>query len=81
MGDERIWAARSKSTDATMWWPDDTAGGKEYIRKDVADAAVKAEREAIAAQTRQYASHYKQGSDGRNTFVILADWIDARGDE
>jgi len=38
-----------------------------------------AERKAIAAETRRYASHYYPAhSDGRYTFVMLADWIDAR---
>lgn len=40
--------------------------------------AVKAERDAISAEARRYASHYPQSSDGRNTFVMLAEWIENR---
>lgn len=43
-------------------------------RKD----GVAAERRAISEETRRYASHYPQSSDGRNTFLLLADWIDDR---
>lgn len=39
---------------------------------------LQAEREAIAQEARRYASHYKPGSDGMNTFVMLAEWIEAR---
>lgn len=34
--------------------------------------------EACAAKAREYAAHYPQGSDGRNTFVLLAEWIENR---
>lgn len=43
------------------------------------ERAVADERKAISEEARRYASHYPQGSDGRNTFILLADWIDARG--
>jgi len=36
------------------------------------------EREEIASQARRYAGYYLEGSDGRNTFVMLAEWIEAR---
>lgn len=39
------------------------------------------EREAIADQARLYASYYPEGSDGRNTFIILAEWIERRTEE
>jgi hypothetical protein len=48
------------------------SGDRDY--KTVVDA----EREAIAAEARRYASHYPQGSDGRNTFILLAEWIERR---
>ena len=41
-------------------------------------AALANERKEIAEQTRRYAGHYKEGSDGRNTFIMLAEWIEAR---
>jgi hypothetical protein len=30
----------------------------------------------VAAEARRYASHYPDGSDGRNTFIIFAEWAD-----
>lgn len=36
------------------------------------------ERETIAAEARRYASQYPQSSDGRNTFILLAEWIESR---
>ena len=51
---------------------------------DIIEAAVQQlraltnERKEIAEQARRYAGHYKEGSDGRNTFVMLAEWIEAR---
>jgi len=36
------------------------------------------EREAIAAEARRYASFYPEGSDGRNTFILFAEWIENR---
>jgi hypothetical protein len=39
---------------------------------------LKVEREACAAKCREYADHYPPHSDGRNTFVLLAEWIDSR---
>ena len=56
--------------------------GVRYIHEDQAAedvaAAVKAEREACAQKAREFARHYDEGSDGRNTFVILAEWIETR---
>lgn len=43
-----------------------------------AQHAIKAEREACAAKAREFAGHYDQGSDGRNTFILLAEWIEKR---
>ncbi len=42
------------------------------------EQARKEEREAIAEKARQLADHYPQSSDGRNTFILLAEWIEAR---
>lgn len=42
------------------------------------EAALMAERKAIADKAREYAEHYPPHSDGRNTFVLLAEWIEAR---
>ena len=40
--------------------------------------AVQHERMACADKAREYAEHYDQGSDGRNTFILLAEWIESR---
>ena len=40
--------------------------------------AAKDEREACANKAREFAGHYDQGSDGRNTFILLAEWIESR---
>ncbi len=42
-------------------------------------SALKASREAFekcAAEARRYASHYSEASDGRNTFIMLAEWAE-----
>lgn len=39
---------------------------------------VKSERNAIADEARRYAAFYPQSSDGKNTFILLAEWIEAR---
>jgi hypothetical protein len=58
------------------------------VQVDIADAAdeierlsaaLGREREAIASKAREWAAHYPEASDGRNTFVLLAEWIEARG--
>lgn len=41
------------------------------------DAAVAKERERCEQETRRYAGFYPPHSDGRNTFVMLADFIAA----
>lgn len=40
--------------------------------------AVAAEREACSVKAREFAGHYSEGSDGRNTFILLAEWIERR---
>ncbi len=63
---------------------DDDAGDAEAVRAfqgrmaDIVARAVAAERDACAAKAREFSEHYEQGSDGRNTFVLLAEWIEAR---
>jgi hypothetical protein len=36
------------------------------------------ERKEISEQARRYAGYYLEGSDGYNSFTILAEWIEAR---
>ena len=52
--------------------------GIDYARIGVRAAALEDERKEIAEQARRYAGHYQEGSDGRNTFIMLAEWIEAR---
>ncbi|HLP70433.1 MAG TPA: hypothetical protein VK181_23245 [Rhizobium sp.] len=48
-------------------------------RATAAEARLAEERDAIAAEARRYAGFYPEASDGRNTFILLAEWIEARG--
>lgn len=43
-----------------------------------ASARIGEERDAIAARAREFAAHYPESSDGRNTFILFAEWIEAR---
>ena len=45
------------------------------VAKLVADAEARG-MERAAARARVYASNYEQSSDGRNTFILLAEWAD-----
>lgn len=63
------------------------AAAREYLRlreqpaPDVQaqiDAAVARERKVIEARLRKTAECYPQSSDGRNTFLLEADWVRAR---
>jgi hypothetical protein len=44
---------------------------------DPATIRAEALRDKIAAKAREYAEHYPQSSDGRNTFLIFAEWVEA----
>lgn len=41
-------------------------------------AEINAERQFLASEARRYASHYPEASDGRNTFIMFAEMIEAR---
>jgi len=43
-----------------------------------ANARLTDELDAIEAEARRYAAHYPQGSDGRNTFVMFAEFVAGR---
>jgi|GEM_PF-6412689 len=58
----------------------------EYAENDFFKACARAEKaerlsKEIAEKAREYAAHYPEASDGRNTFIIFADWIDTRRDD
>ena len=46
---ERIWAARSKTSGATMWWPDNAAAGTPYVLASTLEAAEARHRAELAA--------------------------------
>jgi hypothetical protein len=48
-------------------------------RAEAAEARVMEVRVMCAAQARLYASYYPQSSDGQNTFILLAEWIENLG--
>jgi len=48
------------------------------VLADARTAALEQERVDIQAKVREYALHYPQSSDGRNTFVLLGEWIEDR---
>lgn len=63
-------------------WFSSKGMGVGYVHEDcVLDQvreAVAAERKACADKAREFADHYDQGSDGRNTLIMLAEWIENR---
>ena len=78
---DHAYLERDSETNEKRWFG--TKGmGVAYVHEDRAAediaAAVAAERAACAAKAREFSEHYEQGSDGRNTFVLLAEWIEAR---
>lgn len=82
---DRIWAKESYDSWGAYghWYEDATGGGTEYIRADLTPTT--GEREAAfreaAKEADRYAELYKQGSDGRNTFVIFANSMRALAEQ
>jgi hypothetical protein len=33
----------------------------------------------VSDEARRYAGHYKEASDGRNTFILFAEWAEREG--
>lgn len=64
-------------TDETIE-PSTAAGRSRGPIGQMIEAAVNAERTAISNKVEEIIEHYEIGSDGRNTFLILADWITSR---
>jgi hypothetical protein len=55
--------------------------GLDMLQQNIANAIArgrKAEQDAIAAKAREWAGNYPEASDGRNTFVLFAEWIEQR---
>lgn len=63
-----------------VYW--DGASFPDVVAKAIVAARftdqVQQERNAIASKARTFAACYEPGSDGRNTFILLAEWIEAR---
>lgn len=78
------WHFKSPTINAMQWREDKpdpaflsmTGGATEYIRADLSPLAAVVMQDAVAAEARRYAEMYGSGTDGRNTFVIFADWAD-----
>lgn len=49
------------------------------IAPDLIAAGRRQGLEEAATEARRYAGFYKDGSDGRNTFILLAEWAEAQG--
>jgi hypothetical protein len=41
-----------------------------------AKAIIETVREECAVKAREWAEHYSPGSDGRNTFILFAEWAE-----
>lgn len=78
---DHAYLERDPETNEKRWFGSKGMGvcyvHEDRVAEDVA-AAVAAERTACAEKARQFASFYEQSSDGRNTFILLAEWIENR---
>ena len=63
-------------------WYSSLGMGVRYVHEDRAaediQSAMNAELNVCAAKAREFAAFYDEGSDGRNTFILLAEWIERR---
>jgi hypothetical protein len=80
---ENIVAWRSRWKDALTWVHSTTEPARHpnLIVEPLCVAsasALDAEREAIADEARRYAGLYPEASDGRNTFLMFADFVERR---
>ena len=57
---------------------DDFVVDEPATLRQAIEAALIAEGTTCASKAREYASHYDPGSDGFNTFILLAEWIENR---
>jgi hypothetical protein len=62
---ETIWAAKSSISQATMWWNDNSAGGVEYTRADVAQAKIAELENALAAASGTIAAMRADAAKGQ----------------
>lgn len=57
---------------------------REALAHVVAQALADTRRstlEGVATEARRYAGYYPQSSDGRNTFILFAEWCERRQTE
>lgn len=73
---EKVWASKILSPGEWVYLVDLFCMARDHA--DCVPADVRTEREVIANKARQFAGHYPEASDGRNTFILLAEWIEAR---
>ena len=68
------------AADLSAFWDDEveTRRVAQAVLAAVTPLILARERKEVSEQARRYAGHYQEGSDGRNTFVMLAEWIEAR---
>lgn len=78
---DHAYLERDDETNEKRWFGSKGMGvcyvHEDRVAEDVA-AAVSAERDACAEKAREFAERYPQSSDGRNTFILLAEWIENR---
>lgn len=59
--------------------PKETSDAVQSQQIEDAISAVKgAEQHVIAQKAREWAAHYSQASDGRNTLILFAEWVEGR---
>lgn len=58
--------------------PSITGGPLDRAATREASADLSAEREVIANKAREWAAYYTPHSDGWNTFILFAEWVEAR---
>ena len=80
-----VWTGEWALDRKDVWVPAESAkyilAAPEALAASSEVAAMLREAEArgmerAAARARVYASNYEQSSDGRNTFILLAEWAD-----
>lgn len=68
---ERFWRIHPRELDEMKMT-------RQEFYADEMTSLIDRERGDIIKEARRYAAFYPEGSDGRNTFVMFADWVEAR---
>lgn len=72
------WRTRASSNTVVLEAIAALSPSEDMVARDVLRTCLYRDRKINADKAREFASHYPQGSDGRNTFIILAEWIESR---